>query len=129
MNSNTLESNWRISNRHMLEQLSLRITCTAQWPHDKDSNEPSFDINTALTNVSTSKFPPFIKVHISTICTHYLRQTLSNRHMLERLSNRKLVGRESIHFEVSNVNKVDICCGIVLIQLECCYFRCTLSLY
>ncbi len=36
------------------------------------------------------------------------------------------VGREICRFTAVNVNKVDIFYGIVLIQLPCCSFRCTL---
>ena len=50
-----LESNWCLSNRHMLERLPMRNLCTEQWRHMKDSIEPSFDINTSLAKVSTSK--------------------------------------------------------------------------
>ena len=48
----------------MLERLPMRTMCTEQWRHVTDSNEPSYDINTVLAKVSTSKFPPFIKVQL-----------------------------------------------------------------
>ena len=45
---------------------------------------PSFDINTSLAKVSTSMFPPFIKVHSSTICKQSLRHVRRVENEYER---------------------------------------------
>ena len=45
-----------------------------------------------------------------------------------RIAMSTSVAKVYSHFKVSNVNKVAIFYGIVLIPLVCCSFRCTLSL-